>query len=354
MPTSPEWTLYCPKSGQLHGNALACGSCLAQNTKHSSRTNTSNDIEIIEISSSPPHPKVSTSIFATSQDSSRFHHYDRTKGAEQHRQSSIHRTKKASQLLSPNTSISAVVHFYLLKQVKNDDGFFVPISCKTLSMIYSNILYLPILMAIDRINVKIKPRTIESLDDFVTNDLLPEMSQNGFVRAPSDQLRLATSVSKLEPTYLPKNANQRQAIEDLILTWFRPSPNSLPGTIYVIIVRETPNPEGNNSDLLPATLEVKSEIRDSGQKIKIEKKESKTKAISPIRKNRLATPLPQTPNIVRKRSFSDAQIESMDDSEDITSPDTLISSLNADFIANRTRNRHILKQEDLDLTTEHN
>lgn len=109
-----SWTPYCPRTGRAHGDALACGSCLAQR----SRTPPSGNIEVIDLIDSPPPRPTAITVFASpgsSPQTTRFSHYNRTDGAEQLRQVAIARTK-------PNKPGSALpvfnllIHFYLLKQ----------------------------------------------------------------------------------------------------------------------------------------------------------------------------------------------------------------------------------------------
>jgi hypothetical protein len=85
------------------------------------------------------------------------------------------------------------------------------------------------------------------------------MGQNNFVRASTDQLRLATSVSKSEPTYLSKNANYRQAIE-VITLFFRPTQSNQTSTTYVTIVREVP--DDNTDNETTSALSIKKEQDD--------------------------------------------------------------------------------------------
>lgn len=155
-----QWTLFCPATGRRH-EGWGCASCLAMNP----------DQEVIDLD--PPHPQASTSIFPRPHNATRFPNYSRVQGAEHHRQSAIPTSSKSSASV-----LSATVVFYLLTQTKNDDGILILTSCK----------------ALDRISARLKLRTIESLEDFILHDLFPGMCQNDFIRLPTDELRLATSI----------------------------------------------------------------------------------------------------------------------------------------------------------------
>lgn len=219
--------------------------------------------------------------------------------------------------------ISATVVFYLLTQVKSEDGILTLTSCK----------------AQDRISIKIKPRTIESFEDFIVNDLFPGMSQNDFVRTSTDQLRLATQVTKFEPTYVSRSADQRQAVEDLISSWFRPNQSSQVPTLYVIIVREVE--DGETEFELPP---ISKEEEHGKKKVKNKEKwKPKIKAEATIK------PEPSARKATKKRSFSVALPETESEEPDLLSPGALFNSADTtEHIANRTRNRHALQQEDID------
>jgi hypothetical protein len=94
------------------------------------RSSLSSTTEVIQISDSPSPPKATT-VFATP----KFTLFNRTHGAEQLRQAAVTRTKKEIQDSSPGFTITATVAFYILTQVKSEDGFFTPSSCKPLGML---------------------------------------------------------------------------------------------------------------------------------------------------------------------------------------------------------------------------
>lgn len=131
---SSNWTPFCPLSGQPH-EALACGSCFAQNPN---LPTSSAIVEVVDLSDSPPRPRASTTVFARSQNTSQFSHYDRLHGAEQHRQSAIARTKKPQ---NSSSTISATVVFYLLTQVKKED-ILTAVSCQSLGKVIDPLLYI--------------------------------------------------------------------------------------------------------------------------------------------------------------------------------------------------------------------
>jgi uncharacterized lipoprotein YbaY len=134
---SSNWTPFCPLSGQPH-EALACGSCLAQNPNLPASSTVVREIEVVDLSDPPPRPRASTTVFARSQNTSQFSHYDRSHGAEQHRQSAIARMKKPQNSSSP--TISATVVFYLLTQVKKEDSILTAVSCQSLGKVIDPIL----------------------------------------------------------------------------------------------------------------------------------------------------------------------------------------------------------------------
>lgn len=134
---SSNWTPFCPLSGQPH-DALACGSCFAQNPNLPSSSAIVREIEVVDLLDSPPRPRASTTVFARSQNTSQFSHYDRSHGAEHHRQSAIARTKKPQNSKSP--TISATVVFYLLTQIKKEDSILTAISCQSLGKVLDPLL----------------------------------------------------------------------------------------------------------------------------------------------------------------------------------------------------------------------
>jgi hypothetical protein len=136
---SPNWTPYCPQTGMHHGNALSCGSCLATHSPSPPRT-TARPTEVIQIDS--PSPPRATTVFAKP----KFTNYNRTHGAEQLRQATIMRTKKES--LDPAFAYNANVVFFLLTQVKDEDGFFTPMNCKPIGMLSILVLYINIIINI--------------------------------------------------------------------------------------------------------------------------------------------------------------------------------------------------------------
>jgi hypothetical protein len=62
------------------------------------------------------------------------------------------------------------------------------------------------------------------------------MCQNNLVKTSTDKLRLATGITKLEPTWV---AQSRDSVEELIKAWYRPTQNQKDiSAIHVVIVRE--------------------------------------------------------------------------------------------------------------------
>jgi hypothetical protein len=117
----PQWSPYCPKTGQKHPDAWACGTCGATRPRPTQTSiRTKEEVEFIDLSSDSPEKSTATTVFT---------HYNRSGGAEQHRQAAITRTKKQ---VVQSSFVSATVLFYLLKQSRNEEGFFSPVSCKSL------------------------------------------------------------------------------------------------------------------------------------------------------------------------------------------------------------------------------
>ena len=116
----PQWGPYCPKTGQKHPDAWACGICGAARPRTTQTSSIrTQEVELIDLVSDLPPATIV------------FPHYDCTGGAEQYHQAAITYTKKQ---VIPSSFISATVLFYLLKQSKNKEGFFSLISCKSLGM----------------------------------------------------------------------------------------------------------------------------------------------------------------------------------------------------------------------------
>jgi hypothetical protein len=63
---------------------------------------------------------------------------------------------------------------------------------------------------LESVSVQLPSVPIESLDQITNQYLLPAMDarQTGFLRLPSDTIRLATKINKLVPVYLPREASQ--------------------------------------------------------------------------------------------------------------------------------------------------
>jgi hypothetical protein len=197
--------------------------------------------------------------------------------------------------------------------------------------------------------MKIKNRTIKPFEDFITNDLFPGMSQP-LKQDPSDQLRLAISVSKTEPTYVSKNADCPQTIEELVSTWFRTGVQNQPANIFVILVREAP-PDEDETPIPVLKKEAKTQPKKEKKpriKKEIKKETKKEIKIEPKVKTEQQLLIQE---VSRKRSFSDAHSEDLEDfvedPEDFDLPDP------SELIANRTRNRHTLDEEDLERATQY-
>jgi outer membrane biosynthesis protein TonB len=186
--------------------------------------------------------------------------------------------------------------------------------------------------------MKIKNRTITSFEDFITKDLFPGMSQP-LIQEPSDHLRLAISVSKTEPTYVSKNADCPQTIEELVSTWFRTGTHNHPANIFVVLVREAPPDEDEAP--IPVLKEQEKTRPKKEKKPKIKKEIKKEVKKEPQVKTEQQLPVRE---VSRKRSFSDAHSEDPEDF-DLLDP--------ADLIANRTRNRHTLDKEDLECAAQY-
>ena len=188
------------------------------------------------------------------------------------------------------------------------------------------------------------------MEDFIINDLLPEISQGPgrFVRQPSDQLRLATAVNKSEPIYLSQSADCRQATDDLLKTWFRTSSQGQEYNIFVIIEREEKDELSYDQ-----SLKIKEEKKEEKKPI-IKTKKNKGKEKSTVKEEKteilvqdvLTTETSDSQSASRKRSFSDLSAIS----ESLPSPDSLLEPV----VSYRTRRKHELNEEDLERIAQYN
>jgi len=91
---------------------------------------------------------------------------------------------------------------------------------------------------LQRTAIRVPSRTIDSIEDFITTDL-PDVCRPGrYVRRPTDRLRLATAVNKLEPVYISQSADCWQASDDLLKNWFHTSGQGWEFNLFVVIERE--------------------------------------------------------------------------------------------------------------------
>ncbi|KAN0081824.1 hypothetical protein V8E54_003122 [Elaphomyces granulatus] len=173
--------------------------------------------DVIEIEDAPSRSSIST----TNQIAPRFGSYNR-QGAETLRQSQPlrHNSIRRGSLgglttdRSP-TAYPAVVSFYMLHyQLSEEED----------SEMIAEAISAQLLRTMERTGIRVPSRTIDSIEDFITTDLLPDVSRPGrYVRRQTDRLRLATAVNKLEPVYISQNADRRQATDDLLKNWFHTS-----------------------------------------------------------------------------------------------------------------------------------
>lgn len=90
----------------------------------------------------------------------------------------------------------------------------------------------------EQIQTQLIPCTIENVNDFISHDLLPGLRQGPRYHERSDDThRLATQMNRKEPAYLTELANKRQAVDDLLKSWFYPKGSTQEYQIWVIIER---------------------------------------------------------------------------------------------------------------------
>ncbi|KAH1908840.1 hypothetical protein KXW47_000756, partial [Aspergillus fumigatus] len=194
-----------------------------------------------------------------------------------------------------------------------------------------------------RVAIKLKPRTVESFEDFIMNDLLPGISKScNFIRLPSDQLRLATTViqARNEITYISQSSDTQQQVEDLLSEWYRSGSTNTLSLIYVVIVRQSQSSQAI-SDPLPTQPDEKSERKKTKKEPK-QRLKGKTEPTPEI-KSELAVRRP-----AKKRSFSVANSEVKTEEEDIITAAEQEYNKTLASVGVRTRNRGAIKQEDLD------
>lgn len=126
----PSWSKFCPNTGQLHGSAWSCGSCLAENPRpraSSAHTGPTGEIEVIDLVDSPPRSHAAITSFVSPQRTARFSQLDRMNGSEKLRQLSIQRTKKPDKGIALSVTLATAI-FHLGRQERPRDL----ITCKLL------------------------------------------------------------------------------------------------------------------------------------------------------------------------------------------------------------------------------
>jgi hypothetical protein len=130
---------FCERTGERHGNALSCGICFTTVSRTHTESRTEPipaEIEVLDLttSSTPssPSPQKATHVFAAPS-RERFSHYDRTGGAEDHRQASMTRTRNLPLMKATRTPLQ----FFLLKEIQTD-GVPQPLSCQLLCIFKLN------------------------------------------------------------------------------------------------------------------------------------------------------------------------------------------------------------------------
>jgi len=334
MSSNPApWTPFCGVTGNSHENLVYCFSChgrnpeIAYNTSSSARSR-----DIIEIDSAPARSSITT----MSHMAPRFGSYNR-QGAESIRQSQplrhtpVRRGNRGGSVAdarSPST-YHAVVSFYMLSyQLSEGDDSEVIAEATSAQLL-------------QRTAIRVPSRTIDSIEDFITTDLLPDVCRPGrYVRRPTDRLRLATAVNKLEPVYISQSADCRQASDDLLKNWFHTSGQGREFNIFVVIEREVngPNDHKEEKNERRTTLrreKSKSPRRNGG----LDSRREKSK--SPRRNGGLDSEAP-----LRKRSFSDLSTTSS--AYSLPTPEEVLSGLSSGPARVRTRQRYELDEEDLE------
>lgn len=212
----------------------------------------------------------------------RFTSYNREHGAEALRQA--HFTQRPSSVRSgrrqPSTSspapasYHAVVSFYLLTY-ELVQGLAQTLENKLLGM------YDQILKSLsntdsktEQIVTQIPSHTIESLQDFIICDLLSDI--HDFIQQTTNQLRLATAVSKNRPVFLSQSTNIRQATDDLLKTWFRTKAGGQEYNIFVII-EQMQIPETDDDTLYDPFAQHETLNRKDNKTRLVSKEEEHTK-----------------------------------------------------------------------------
>jgi hypothetical protein len=135
------------------------------------------------------------------------------------------------------------------------------------------------------------------VEDFIINDLMPGLPKGHgeFVRQPSDQLRLATTVNanKNQLVYLSQNADHRQATDDLLKTWFRTTAQGQEYNVFVIVERQEKQIDNPSYDpLVQDSSKIKKEEEEKSKPTIKKEKKNKGKRASAVKQEKTEISVP--------------------------------------------------------------
>jgi hypothetical protein len=309
----PSWSKFCKETGNRHTSYeyhKACPDCGALNPTPSTPK------EMIEIPDDSPQPKTLFPQKPREPDSTvRFQSYNKNPQAEIVRQTSMQKARNTNQSGTKLTeSLRTTVNLWLRTYrvvTKNNFSIEKQVDCSI----------------IERTTVHLRDNRIESLDHFVRNTLLYEISRWKEISKDSDdRLYLATEVhSKEGPVRLPRSADEIRTIKELLLKYF-PLKNR---TMHVVLEREDMD-SYEEEDLSKGLPSIKKE--PSVKKEPSIKKESFIKQEKKTIKKELKTKRPpsasyETPKATRARdqSFQNLARTDSESDSDLTDLDDILN-----------------------------
>jgi hypothetical protein len=178
--------------------------------------------------------------------------------------------------------------------------------------------------------------------------------QTGFVRRPSDQIRLAAGkMAKLVPVYLPPDADQCRTTSELLTRHFKGSASAQDWTVNVIILRGE----------LEAEVEEKPVVKPEGGKGKGRGRPRKIKGEPEPEPEPKPEPKPEPEEEEEELALEELlEEESGSEEEDfnLRSPSEILAEVHQPTAASRkrsattnlsssvcTRQRHVLTDEDI-------
>ena len=189
-----SWTFFCEVTEDSHENLIQCSHCHARNSQISFTVSSNISVrrtEIVDLRDFFFSLQSKSSIFTTSQIASRFAFYNHAESAETLHQSQFlwssiftwteRCQNSAFHSVSP-LFYQTIVTFYLLQYVisveQNSEGLAQVISCQQIGMFLQNLDLLFITNRIEQIMTQVSSHTIASLQDFIINDLVSDMTQD--------------------------------------------------------------------------------------------------------------------------------------------------------------------------------